>query len=310
MGLRIRNFLLLAKEEIVYGDDPTPSAANNAVLIEAVSMRFPAEIIDREGAAGTMSPEAPILGRNYAELDFQVELKGSGAAGTAPDFGVLLKACGFKETIDAGVSVTYTPSSVLSDHKSATLYFYQDGLLYEMNGARGNVSFNFQVGQRAMMSFSFKGFSVAPVDSALPSPTLDSTKPVPVKGTSFSLGGYAAVIANLALDMQNAVEMTDDMNDASGYEEALILDRNPQGSLDPQATLVATHDWWSDWQSGTEQALTLTLGATAGNIVTFTAPKVVDRELQPGDRQGLAIYQVPFTAARNSGDDEVSIALT
>lgn len=310
MGLRIRNFLLLAKEEATYGTDPSPTGADDAILIEEPVLRFPAEVIDREAAAGSMSPVAPILGRNYAEFGFKAELKGSGAAGTAPDAGVLLKACGFKETVVASTSVTYTPSSDESDHKSVTLYFYMDGLLYEINGARGNVALALQVGQRAMMNFSFKGFSVAPVDASLPSPTLDSTKPVPIKGASFTLGGYAAVIANLNLDMQNQVEMTDDMNDSSGYEEAIILDRNPQGSLDPQNTLVATHNWWNDWQQGTEQALSMTLGATAGNIVTLTAPKIVDRELQPGDRQGLSIYEVPFTAAGSSGDDEVSIALT
>ncbi|MCK7495178.1 MAG: hypothetical protein MZW92_31855 [Comamonadaceae bacterium] len=44
------------------------------------------------------------------QLTFDVEIKGSGAAGTAPELGVLLKGCGFGETVVAVTSVTYAPA--------------------------------------------------------------------------------------------------------------------------------------------------------------------------------------------------------
>ena len=44
------------------------------------------------------------------EVTFEVEMAGSGTAGTAPAFGPLLKACGNSETIVTDTSVTYAPS--------------------------------------------------------------------------------------------------------------------------------------------------------------------------------------------------------
>ena len=45
----------------------------------------------------------------HSELDFEVELAGSGAAGTAPAWGPLIRACGMSETITAATDVKYAP---------------------------------------------------------------------------------------------------------------------------------------------------------------------------------------------------------
>jgi hypothetical protein len=50
---------------------------------------------------GALDPRAPIPSGMACEISFDMYLKGSGTAGTAPEFGPLLKACGMLETITA-----------------------------------------------------------------------------------------------------------------------------------------------------------------------------------------------------------------
>ena len=107
------------------------------------------------------------------------------------------------------------------------------------------------------------------------------------------------------------LQLADSVNATGGYAGVNIVDRNVVGSINPEATLVATRDWWDEWQQSNKQSLTITVGADAGNIITFTAPAVVQRELNPGDREGLFIYDIPMTYAEGpSGDDEMSLVFT
>ena len=300
---------LLAKKEVTYATDPVPTGSVDAILAGDLTVKPSSEVIDRKDMwTGSLSAKQPIMGRYYGELSFETELKGSGAAGTAPDFGVLIKACGFSETIVAATSVTYAPVSSAFD--SVTLYAYRDGLLYKLTGARGNVSLNAQAGQRSMLHFTFKGFFADPSDAAIPSITIDATQPVPCKSSTFVIGGYAATIANVSFDMQNEISVSEDMNAASGYGACSILGRNASGSFDPEATLVATNPWFTAYKNATAQSMSFHVGATAGNIVTVTMPKVVYRDISEGDRNGIYTYNLGFTAAQNAGDDEISIVVT
>lgn len=299
---------LLAKIEVTYDTDPTPAAADDAIAVENLELAWPNEVLDRDRVRVTLSPEEPVQGRKMGQLTFDVELKGSGSAGVAADWGPLVRSCGIDETIAASTSVTYDPLS--SAHESCTIYAYRDGLLYKFTGCRGTMNFSFVAGQRPMMHFEMQGHCVDPIDAALPSVTIDATKPGIVVGTSFAIGGYAAVIANLTVDLQNQIGPTDDINDPSGYGEFKITKRDTAGSFDPEAALIATHDFWSDWEDGTGQALTIAVSNGSGNIATFTGTNLINRELAEGDRNGVLIYEIPFTCAYSSGDDEIQLVMT
>lgn len=303
-------YVALAKVESTYNTDPTPTASDDAILVENLQIGRPVEIVERNEDIGnnSLSPFRPIVGRYYGQVSFDVELKGSGAAGTAPDLGVLLLACGFDETVVASTSVTYAPVSTSMD--SITLYLYRDGVRHRFTGCRGNVAFRFPAGGKPIAAFTFSGHYVTPDDQSVPTPTLDSTVPAAVRNTSFSVGSYSAVISSLDVDMGNSVNANDDINGADGYGVMTITGRSAQGSIDPEATLVATRDWFGVWVGGTAEALTITIGSTAGNILTVTAPALVHREISDGDRNGILTYDIPFTLARSSGDDEISLAFT
>lgn len=86
-------------------------------------------VIPTADQTGNRGARAPIRGAfDPMALRVQMHLKGSGTAGTAPDFGDLLKVAGFSETISDGTDVTY--ARALQPDKSAWIWLaHRDGTM-------------------------------------------------------------------------------------------------------------------------------------------------------------------------------------
>ena len=146
MTMYFKNVALLAKTEVTYGTDPVPTGTANAMLSKGVTIApHLGNRATRDLARSTFGAQSEINTGPYVTVSFGIEYAGSGTAGTAPKWGPLLLACGFSETVSAGVSVTY--ATVSTALKPVTLYFYMDGQQHKVIGARGNVSFNLSRGQ-------------------------------------------------------------------------------------------------------------------------------------------------------------------
>ena len=306
----VRREYILAKIESVYNTDPTPTPAADAILVENPAWSHESvNLIERNGVKATIGKTKSIYGSTLKTVTFDVELKGSGTAGTAPEIGVLLRACGMDETIVASTSVTYAPVS--SSFESITIYYQSNETLHKITGARGNVSFTMEAGQAAKASFTFTGHDGGFSDAAIGSPTYDTTIPVPLINVGFSIGGYSASLQSLTFDLGNTVAFPPDMSAADGFGEIIINARDVNGSFNPEQVLVATNDYIGDWKAGSNLALsTGVIGGTAGNRFAVSMPAVTYRDIAPGDREGLRTMEIGFGAGESSGDDEVSIAFT
>jgi hypothetical protein len=297
-----RRSVLLAKIETVYGTDPVPVAGDAVLCIDPV-VRVDGELLDRRFVKQNLSPLTPILGAKSVEVTFAAELKGSGAAGTAPEIGPLLRACGMSETIVASTSVAYAPVSTAFE--SCTIYVYYDGMLHKVCGCRGTVDVDLAAGQYGLLNFRFMGLFQIPVDQAIVSGTFDATKPVAVAGLGMTIGAYAAIFERLQLALNNDLTALKDANTAAVIRQIVITGRRSAGSFNPETVLEATNDFWGDWNSRLEMALTALVGSVAGNKVQIDAPKVSYNQIAWGDRDGQRIYDIPFTCAGNAGDDEL-----
>ena len=130
-----RRRLILAKIESVYGTDPTPTGASNAILVRNLEIQpLVAETVNRDLVRPYMGQADQLLARERVEVSFEVELAGSGAAGTAPAYGPILKACGLSETLVTSTSATYAPVS--SSFSSVTIYYHEDGIRHKLTGCR------------------------------------------------------------------------------------------------------------------------------------------------------------------------------
>ncbi len=297
-----------AKIESIEGTAETLSASD-AFLAANVKFTPNFAMGERKNVSSSLSPWASIPGVRSAKLEFDVELKGSGTAGTAPALGNLLKACGFGETVVANTSVTYAPAS--SSISSMTLAVYQDGVIKKIWGARGNVSLKLEDGAPGWLHFEFTGadFSVAD-GSMLSSVTYESTKPPAFLSATFTIDSYAALIGVLEINMNNEVNLRKDVNTESGYKSAVITGRRPTMTIDPEQVATTSYNFYSKLRSGSEGNLTLTLSGSAGNICTITAPKVQYINISDDVRDGIRSLGITCQLNRSSGDDEISIAFT
>lgn len=311
MALLKRRAAVLAKIESVYGTDPTPSGAANAILVSDVSIA-PMEMktVDRANIR-------PFLGNNeqlptglYSKVDFTCEVAGSGALGTAPAWGPLIRACGFSETITASTKVEYSPVS--TGFESVTIYFNLDGVLHKLTGARGTVSFDFTRDGRPAMKYSFTGLFNTVADAAAPSVTLTAwQKPLAVNRTNtptLTLHGNAGRVHSLTCDMANNIVYREMIGAANG--EILLTDRKPAGQIVMEAVTVATKDWWSSIKNITTGALQLIHGTTAGNKVQIDAPNLQLISPQYQDQDGIAMLQCGLVFAPGAaGNDEIKITV-
>lgn len=163
----VRNTAILAKIESTYGTDSTPTEGANAILVSNVSITpIVAQNVDRDLVRPYLGASEQLVGTLYVQMQFDVELAGSGAAGTAPAFGPLLRACGFVETVTASVRTEYNLTTPASD--SVSIYYFLDGVKHVVRGCRGTVTLRLGAGARPVLSCNFLGLDGG-VSAATPS---------------------------------------------------------------------------------------------------------------------------------------------
>ena len=149
MALRTRNAVLLAKIEPTEGQDAAPSASTDAVLVENPQINFNPNLIETDEVTGSLDGAGPIVGGMTAEVTFDVLLKGSGSAGSVPEYGDLLKACGWAETITAAAIPAApeacaaggsTTTAVLGTSASSTNQIYR-GMPIDFTGTPAGSAF-------------------------------------------------------------------------------------------------------------------------------------------------------------------------
>lgn len=102
---RTRKQAVLFKVETVYGSDAGPTGGANAMLVTNL------QIVPMEGGTVSRDLVRPYLGNDqqipvntHVSVSFDVEMSGSGVAGTPPAYGVMLRACGLAETAVTGLA--------------------------------------------------------------------------------------------------------------------------------------------------------------------------------------------------------------
>jgi len=311
MALLTRKRLILAKAEATYGTDPTPTGSANAILVRNLDIvPLQSDIVQRELIRPYLGNYEQLLAQTRVQVTFEVELAGSGAAGTAPAYGPVLKACGLSETVLATTSVTYAPVS--TSFSSVTIYFYQDGIRHIVTGARGTFTLNGQVGAIPTIAFTMTGIYNAPTDTALATPTYaNQATPLIFKNgntTSFSAFSYSGALQSIDLNLGNEIVYRELIG---GTKEVLITDRKPAGTMSIEAVLLATKNYFTVSTGSTTGSISFQHGTTAGNIATLTMAQSDLADASYADLNGIAMLNLPYVATPTAaGNDELSLAYT
>ena len=311
-----RNSAILAKIETTEGTDAVPTGSANALLVSDQTVNpLNAQNVDRALVRNYFGASEQLVGTAYVELSFTVELAGSGTAGTAAPWGELLRAVGMVETGAAGYK-QYAPDTP-ANQKSATIYYYDDGVLHKLLGARGTVKLGLGIGERPTLQFSFMGKDGGITAVAVPNTTLTAWK-TPLVLTDANTadvkfgGAYAAGVVTggtaytsrgLQLDLGNATQYTPLL----GGDYIDITGREVTGSVELDLTAAQEVTFMGNVKTNALQSLSLEHGTTAGGIVGVFMSGVQLINPKKSDVNGRRLIGYDLRSVPVAGNDDLII---
>lgn len=304
-----RKKVLLAKIEATYGTDALPAAAN-AIEAQDVQLRpMEGQDVDRAlerpyfGSSGTIPVDLHMV------LTFKVQLAGSGAAGTAPAWGVLLRGCAMAETITPGQDAVYNPVS--DGIESLTFYLNIDGVLFKLRGGRGTLEVDVNASGIPEASFTFTGVFTKASDQAAPTPDYTAWQ-VPEAASSantpvFTLNGQARVMRSFKLNVANTVSP----RFLIGRDSIEITDRQALVECQVEGTNIAGFDPFQLALDRSSVAVALTHGTQAGQRVAIAVPAAqMQRPGQAANGDGVVEWPLRLSAKPVAGNDDFTITVS
>lgn len=304
-----KKYVLLAKKEVTYLTDASPTGTN---AVEAFDVDFSPERIVKEKNVGTINLGSlpSYISSTLVNVTFKTYLKGPGSKGVTSVLGALLQSCSLSETLVESTSATYEFDE--TETASTTLYFYRDGLLTKVLGARGTFSLDLTAGEWGVVTWNMKGKYVASTATAIVEPTFEATDPVIVENSDFEMGSGSNVTGIETLTIsQEGLEVFKDINNDQGFGKALVVDAIFNGTIDPliEASNIVT--WETALNASTTFAMNYVLGSAAGNTITITAPEVQVTDYSVADKSGLQILNMNLAfRTDSSGTSPITIVVT
>ena len=311
MSLKTRKTIIVAATESTYGTDATPAGSNAILVTEPTITPLSGNTVERNNARPYFGGNQAIHVGSHVMVSFKVEIAGHATEDTAPNWGYLLEACAFVETINTGTDIDYDVTSTESSMESLTLYFFRDGQKHAMTGARGTVTLEFNKQQLPYFNFSFTGLWVDPASVADPTPVFTGwVEPIPVSNVNTptaSVHGYDVILESLTIDLANNV-----IHDDRPNEEAVkIVDRLTTGSISFIAPTLTAKNFFTIAKANTLGALSLVHGTVDGNIVTLSAANMHIIQPTYADVNGETVINANLAfIPSSSGDDEIQITST
>ncbi|SCX40441.1 phage tail tube protein [Nitrosospira sp. Nsp1] len=316
MARYARNSIILAKIETTPGVDAVPTGAANAILVSNLSINpLNANNVPRDLIRPYFGGSEQLVGSASVEVQFDVEISGSGTAGTAPAWGPLLRASAFLETETAAARVEYTPITV--NQESLTVYYHDDGVLHKLLMAKGDFTMKMGIGERPVFSFKFTGLDGGVTAVSNPSPTLTPfKKPLVITdpntgdillgctyATGALTGGSSFPSRGLEITMGNAVVYTPLL----GGESIDITNREPSGKAQFDLSAAEEVTFMGDIKTNNTQSIGFIHGTTAGNKILVHAP--VCQLINPSKQElnGRRLFGCDLRIMPSAGNDDLRI---
>ena len=303
MARKFAKKVLAFAPETTYGSDAISGRTPSYVLGREVTITpMAGENTSLEYDDGKLGNSPEIATEIYVTLEFGCDLSGSGTANKPAPWAELAEACLRTATVDAKpAQVTYA----LDDDNTAsnTFYFYMDGVLHALVGARGSMSLSAVAKQFPTMKFTFTGLFVKPKAQGNPAASFAAWKTplkVGVENTSCTLDGANVKLISLEYDQGNQVSHEEYV----GHEEVMITDYQPSGTIVLEAGSLSGFDPFTVAQSGKAVAFSLTHGVT-GNKVQWKSDQLQLGRPTYAEQNKTLTYSIPIRPVGN-GDQLIT----
>ena len=297
---------IAAKTEATIGTAETLAAADGQFNAYDIDIQGEIEVEEREGQ-GAFNRLAGVAGARGGSFSFKTDIEWDGSATVPVWASTLLPACGF--TNSSGV---FTPKSEGpgSNVKTLTMGAYEDGRLKTLAGCAGNFRIVLPSGKKAYIEWSFQGVWQDITDTAIIAPTYPSDTVLRFASATVQYDSVDLCVAEASIDAGNEIILRECPDTDAGYKSALIVDRYPTISADPEATLVADDDPYQDWVDGDQAAWSVALDGPSSSTLTISAPAAQIFNIQGSDRGKLLTDDIEWRCNKNGANQNQELSLT
>ena len=209
-----------------------------------------------------------------------------------------------------------------ANQKSVTIYYYDDGVLHKLLGARGNVTLKLGIGQRPVFSFNFIGLDGGITAAANPSVTLTGFKtPLAITdtntgaltlGCTYATGALSAgteyIFNGLDINLGNQLSFIDLLGTAASSGQTIdIANRDTTGKIAFDLTAANEVTFMTNLKAATTQSLGLVHGTTAGYKMLVFMPTVQLINPKKVEKNGRRLIGYDMRVIPSSGNDEIKI---
>lgn len=303
--------VILAKKEVVYGTDPVPTAALNAVATRNFRCT-PLEVdqLDRNLDIPSRGRTTSAPTNRRSTRSFEVEIAGSGTAGTAAAWMELHEACGMEPPVLAvGVDATlrYAVSGV--DGSSVTFYDAHANQRRRGLGSRGTFGWNFTAGAYPFWNYSFT--SLVPANevvaaAAMGAPVFTRWKDpveVNVDNTRITLGGL--VVSCRTFTGETGAEVG--LRNLTGERYIGRGNHAITGTLSVACPDLATKNYWTNLDKGDLLTFLVEHGVTPGNIVTMQSANLQILSIAVVEENERLLIDIGYGLNVVAGQDDLLI---
>ncbi|MFI0472239.1 hypothetical protein ACGLWX_05885 [Halomonas sp. HMF6819] len=302
-----RKRLAVVAVEAEYGVAPDPATATilEVVMLDAGNP-YAGNTVERERMRYGFGNFAQINTGPNVTRQIRLPFSGSGTPGVPPAYSPLLRACALSETINAEAetpSVTYAPVSENMD--SVTIWWYEDGQVQEITGARGTLEIGADAASMPYWQISLTGLykrpKLAPTVQGQES-TVAGEIPINKQNTEFSMFEFAARMSAFSLTLGNEVNYRNLVN----HESVNSTDRRASSNITIDAPSLGELDVFAKVESHevvTLGEVELIQGRVPGNIITVQGLHVQASTITPSDSQGVMSYGMELRYLPTGSDD-------
>jgi hypothetical protein len=306
MTLLAKRRVLAVKTETTIGTAISLSASDAAFFAYDALIQNDTAMVERmsPNSFGTI---ASVPEGHSGTATFKTDLRWNGT-GVPAYLATLFAACGVVNNSGAFKPKTEAPGSNV---KTLTIGLYEDGKVRRIRGACGNFVMIGEIGKPIVIEWTFKGVWDGEEDTSIIDPTYPTDETViRASGGATTYGGVSLCAASWRFDPRNDVQLRECGTTVAGFHAAIVADRKPQITIDPEAKLVATRATISEMLAMTEAAYSSAFDGPSTSTVTLAAPKaqvVVNTEAA---RKGLVIDQLTLQCNKDGNTEDNDFSLT
>lgn len=296
---------IAAKVETTPGTAESLTASDGTFDVYEPTIQATIEMNERN-SQGSFGKYSQIAGPRMGVVTFSSDVT-IGATALPEWASTFLPACGWVESTNV-----FTPRSEApgDNVKTLTIGVYENGVLKQIAGATGTFRIVCPAGRLASIEWTFTGVWQEPTDVALISPTYPADTPLRFASATCTYGGTAQKVENVTVDAANNVVMREDPTTATGYSTAIITDRYPRITANPESALVGDDDHYGDWIANAEAAWAVTLNGPSSSSLAISAPAAQIINCQEGDRNGVQIDDIEWAVNKNGANKDQELSLT